>query len=367
MAGKFVFKKFSEIDLGDHFFDELKSDYPGNDNSTGFVEWFNKKASMNSTALVFDDEEGIGAFVYIKDEDEPIELVGLTLPAIPRIKIGTLRLAPRYRGQRLGEGAIGLALWKWQQTKKEEIYVTVFEKHNMLVGQFERFGFIHVGNNLNGERVYIKKRRTVDYSDPYKAFPFVNPAFQKAGYLIVNDNYHDTLFPYSELSRTLQESIGLAVANGLSKIYVGAQCSRPHYKVGEPILIYRRYTKQDSQKPRYKSCVTSYCVVNEVIMVKTNNRCLISFEELKARIGNKSVFDEREMKTKYDNDKNLVVIEMLYYGYFGAGNNVNMDWLDQSGYWAGANEYPANVQLRPEQFKAILRKGSIDVSNVIIN
>ena len=102
-------------------------------------------------------------------------------------------------------------------------------------------------------------------------------------------------------------------------------------------------------------------------MVKTNNRCHISFEELKARIGNKSVFDEREMKTKYDYDKNLVVIEMLYYGYFGAGNNVNMDWLDKSGFWSGVNEYPANVQLNPEQFKAILREGNVDVSNVIIN
>jgi len=367
MAGKFLFKKFSEIDLGDRFFDELKSDYPGNANSTGFIEWFNKKAAANSTALVFDDDDGLGAFVYLKDENEPIELVGNTLSALPRIKIGTLRLAERYRGQRLGEGAIGLALWKWQQTKKEEIYVTVFEKHDTLIGLFERFGFRLAGNNPNGERVYIKSRNNVDYSDPYKSYPFINPTFQKAGYLIVNDVYHDTLFPYSELSRTLQESVGLVVANGLCKIYVGAQYSRPHYQAGEPILIYRRHTKQDGQKPRYKSCVTSFCVVNEVIMVKTNNRCLISFEDLKARIGNKSVFDEREMRTKYDNDKNLVVIEMLYYGYFGEGNNVNMDWLDRNGYWTGANEYPANIQLRPEQFKAILKEGNVDVSNVIIN
>jgi hypothetical protein len=102
-------------------------------------------------------------------------------------------------------------------------------------------------------------------------------------------------------------------------------------------------------------------------MVKTNNRCVISFEELKARIGNKSVFDEREMKTKYNNDKNLVMIEMLYYGYFGEGNNVNMDWLDRNGYWAAPNEYPTNVQLTPNQFKAILMEGKVDAPNVIIN
>lgn len=367
MAGKFLFKKFSEIDLDDPFFDSLKEDYPTDANNIGFERWFAKKADAGSTALVFDDDAGLGAFVCLKEENEAIKLTEGTLPALPRIKISTLRLAERYRGQRLGEGAIGLALWKWQKSKIQDIYVTVFDKHELLIEQLERFGFQLAGHNHNGECVYIKSRLGVDYSDPYKGFPFINPAFSKAGYLIVNDVYHDTLFPYSELSRTLQESVALSVANGLCKIYVGSQYSRPHYQIGEPILIYRRHTKQDGQKPRYKSCLTSYCIVNDVIMVKTNNRCHISFEELKARIGNKSVFDEREMKTKYDYDKNLVVIEMLYYGYFGAGNNVNMDWLDKSGLWSGVNEYPANVQLNPEQFKAILREGNVDVSNVIIN
>lgn len=367
MAGKFIFKKFSEINIDDRFFDELKLDYPGNAHSTGFVKWFNDKASQNATALVFDDAEGLGAFIYLKDEDAPIKLVEQILPAISRIKIGTLCIASRYRRQRLGEGAIGLALWKWQQTKKEEIYVTVFEKHKMLIGQLERYGFIHVGNNPNGECVYIKSRRNIDYSDPYKAFPFVNPAFQKAGYLIVNDIYHDTLFPYSELSRTLQECIGLAVANGLSKIYIGAPYSRPHYAIGEPILIYRRHSKRDGQSRQYKSCITSYCVVNNVIMAKTNNRYLTTFEELKKRIGNKSVFNEQEIKEKYENDANLMVLEIVYYGFFGAGNNVNQKWLNQNGYWTSNGIYPTNRQLRPEEFKAILREGNIDVSNVIIN
>jgi GNAT superfamily N-acetyltransferase len=364
VAGKFIFKKFSEIDLGDGFFDELKSDYPGNANSTGFVEWFNKKAAANSTALVFDDDEGLGAFVYLKSENEPIELAGRTLPAIPRIKIGTLRLAERYRGQRLGEGAIGLALWKWQRTKREEIYVTVFEKHDALIGQLERFGFLCAGGNPNGERVYVKSRKAIDYGDPYKAFPFVNPAFAKSGYLIVDDNYHDTLFPYSELKNTLQEKVAIAVANGLTKIYIGAQFTRPHYQPGEPVLIYRKHTGEGAK--RYKSCITSYCIVTDVIMAKTNNRTLIPLEDLLARLGNKSVFDENEIRARYANDRNMVIIEMLYCGFFGEGNNVNMDWLDRNGYWSKEDEYPANVQLSPEQFRAILREGNVDVSNVVV-
>jgi len=364
MAGKFLFKKFSEIDLGDSFFDSLKEDYPGSAHSTGFVDWFSKKAAAGSTALVFDDDEGLGAFVYLKDENEAIELVGGSLPAIPRIKIGTLRLAERYRGLRLGEGAIGLALWKWQKTKTQEIYVTVFEKHTVLIDQLERFGFQLAGHNPNGERVYIKSRGTVDYGDPYKAFPFINPAFQNAGYLIVDDVYHDTLFPYSELKNTLQEMVALSVANGLTKIYIGSPTSTPPYRIGEPILVYRRYTGTTGSKG-YKSCITSYCVVTNVIVAKKNNRYKMSVEDLLKRISNKSIFDEHEIRTKYNNERTLVVIEMLYYGFFGAGNNVNWVWLKNNGYWPDG--YPTTARLTPEQFKAILREGNVDVPNVIIN
>lgn len=367
MPGKFQLKKFSEIDIDDDFFDSLKKDYPPDEHNIGFEKWFAKKAADGSTALVFEDEYGLGAFVCLKDENEPLELVEGTLPTIPRKKISTLRLAERYRGQRLGEGAIGLALWNWQNSKTEDIYVTVFEKQALLISQFERFGFQLVGHKSNGECVYLKSRKNVDYSDPFKSFPFINPSFQKAGYLIVNDVYHDTLFPYSELSRTLQEQVALSVANGICKIYIGAQSSRPHYQVGEPILIYRRHTKDDGQKPRYKSCITSFCIVTDIIMVKTNHHYHMTFDELKVRIGNKSVFDEREIRTKYQNNKNLVVIEMLYFGYFGVGHNVNNAWLSDNGFWASPGEYPANVQLMPEQFKSILEEGNVDVSNVIIN
>jgi hypothetical protein len=316
---------------------------------------------------VFADDEGLGAFIYLKDENEPIELVEGNLPAVPRLKIGTLKLAERYQGQRLGEGALGLALWQWRRKEAQDIYVTVFEKHAVLISQLERFGFTLAGHKDNGECVYLKSRISVDYSDPYKAFPFINPAFNKAGYIIVNDHYHDTLFPYSELSNTLQESIGISAANGMSKVYVGSQPS-PHYQPGEPVLIYRRHTKEDGQKPRYKSCLTSYCVVTNVIIAKRSNRSLLSFGELLQSIGNKSVFDEHDLRMKYESEKNLVVIEMLYCGYFGGGNNVNMDWLDKHGYWSSGNgQYPTEVRLTPNQFKEILMEGKVDVQNVIIN
>ena len=37
----------------------------------------------------------------------------------------------------------------------------------------------------------------------------------------------------------MQNAVAMNVSNGLSKIYVGAQYSKPPYGVGDPVLIYR--------------------------------------------------------------------------------------------------------------------------------
>ena len=364
VPGKFSLRKFSEINLDDPFFATLKSDYPGSASSPSFCVWFKNKAQEGRTALVFSDDQGLGAFICIKNENEPIELKGGTLAACNRVKISTMKIAERFRGQRLGEGAIGLVLWKWQKSRTDEIYVTAFDKQDLLISQLEKFGFHKAGYNLNGEGVYIKSRHNIDYSDPYKSFPFINPNFHSSGYLIINDTYHDTMFPYSELkNNTLQNAVAMNVSNGLSKVYVGAQYSQLPYGIGDPILIYRRYTAGSGKQ--YRSCMTSFCVVTKIIQAQKSGQKLMSFDELLTKIGNKSVFNKDELKNRYNNDWNVLVMEMLYYGYFGEGNNVNMAWLKQSGYWGDG--YPTSFSLGQAAFKSILKKGNIDVSNVIID
>ena len=92
----------------------------------------------------------------------------------------------------------------------------------------------------------------------------------------------------------------------------------------------------------------------------------MSYDELKSSIGNKSGFNEDELSHKYKNNYNMIVEELLYYGYFGAGNNVNMDWLKTNGFW-GLGGYPTSYQLSIDDFKCILKKGKINESNVIID
>ena len=365
MAGKFIRKPFSAINLNDPFFDSLKADYPGTPSSTSFIDWFHKKESSEDEALVFEDELGLGAFVCLKDNElEPLNLSnGISLPAVPRMKISTIKIDDRYRNKRIGEGTIGLILWKWQESRIDEIYVTVFEKQTSLISLLVKFGFICAGYNLNGERVYIKSRKSIDYSDPCKSFPFLDPRIQHAGCLAIEMDYHDTMFAYSDLANTLQERVDISVANGLKKVYIGS----PYHMAfceGDPLLIYRKYTGSEG-KPSYKSVITGYCVVTHIVKIKEKGHAFYSFDEYRDMIGNKSVFNEDELMKKYDDLSSLTIIELVYYGYFGAGNNVNWAWLNSNGCWQ--KSHPMSFRYSRTEFEKILREGNIDVRNVIID
>lgn len=356
MAGKFVWRKFKEVDLNDAFFTSLKIDYEE------FPVWFKKKSDAGECALVFNDEQGIGSFVYLKEENEPIVLLDKTLPAIPRIKIGTLRLAERYRKFRLGEGALGVSLWKWQELKCNEIYVTVFEKHIEIINLFERFGFKCVGMNDRGECVYLKSRKNIDYSDAYKAFPFIRSDFNKAGLIPIFERFHDRLFPYSEIKGNKREIEEETAGNGITKVFIGSPYTAMHYEVGEPVGIYRIYEGETGKT--YKSAVTSYCTITKIDIIKNKGEASMSISDFVKNAGNKTVFTAEELTSLYNNQKNVVMLEMVYNGFFGKGHNITHKSLNEQGLFTA---HPYNMDYTKEQFIKILGMGDLDVQNIIID
>lgn len=360
MAGKFDWKKFNDVNINDNFFDSLKNDYPE------FTDWFSKKRKENKSALVYCDDIGIGAFLYLKKEnvgDDRSTLVvdGIEMPNVPRLKIGTLRLAERIRKQRIGEGALGVALWYWRDIKYDEIYVTVFEKHTELINLFERFGFSNIGKNQRGECIYIKNRKCLDYSDPYKCFPFLN-RFESAGLLPINDVFHDKLFPYSELAGNNREIIEVTAGNGITKVFIAAPYNQLAYEVGMPVFIYRIHT--GSGQKAYKSVITSYCTVCKIDVVKENHFCAVSLDKFIRQIGNKSVYTEAELENMYRHKNNLIAIELVYNGYFGKGHNVIFKDLKENGLF---ESYPYSITYSQNEFLKILKMGDIDVQNTIID
>lgn len=365
MEGKFKSKFFYDLDLSDDFFTSLKLDYPGTENSTGFIRWFENKSKENARAYVYEDESGIGAFLYLKQECESIDLKdSAPLEKKDRIKIGTLKISDLNRGQRIGEGAIGIALWEWQKSNIDEIYVTVFPKHSQLVSLLNRFGFKKEGINLDGEYILVKNRKEMNFDDPYKSFPYLSSEINKVGYIIFEDIYHDTIFAYSELQGIRQDGPSLVASNGLSKVYVSA-ASDVKYSVGEPVFVYRKYNGEGSK--RYKSCVTSLCVVSKIYRVKSQGKYLLSLDDVFDRIGNKSVFDEKDIEQQYKSKNNLIIYELVYYVFFGAGHNVNMAWLYDHNMWAKGRMYPADKKLTLQECKMILEQGGVNVENLIID
>jgi L-amino acid N-acyltransferase YncA len=356
MPGSFSSTRFMDVDVSDAFFDSLRNDYPE------FNDWFLRKSEDGESALVCTDEEGIGAFVYIKEENEPIQLTEGSIPAFQRLKIGTLKVADRIQGERLGEGAIGLALWRWRESGRRQIYVTVFEKHQALVGILRKFGFRLAGAKNNGESVYLKDRDQLDYADAFTCFPFLNPHFGAANLLAVNDTFHDELFPYSELAREFHDAFTSAAANGVTKMYIGA-VGQVATAPGHPILIYRRHTGNVGS-PGFKSVVTSYCVVTDVVYIKQRGRSLLTYDEYRNRVKNKSVFSDDRIRAYYTDNDNLALIEMVYLGYFGPGHNVNWKWLNDRGYMGS---HPHQLAYTREALAAILKAGGVDIATLIVD
>lgn len=358
MSEVFTEVAFADIDLGNQFFDSLKSDYEE------FPNWFAKKGDAGESAFVVADGAQINAFAYLKDESEDkIELTDAEdLPAEPRLKIGTLKVSDGVKGTRLGEGAIGIALWRWRERGFDQVYVTVFEKHAVLVGLLERFGFWRAGTNPRGELVMVKDRRRLDYSDGYASFPFLRPDFDEAYMLPINDVYHDRLFPYSELAGQPATSSLIAAGNGVSKVYLANPGGVFAISPTNPIVVYRIFTGGGSKT--FKSAATSFCLVTGVRRFRRGGRNLESVDDLLSFVRNRSVFTDDEIRGWYEESPNLTVVEMLYLGYFGAGNNVTHRILDDAGLFP---TYPYGIRYSPAQFTQVLRLGRFDVDSLVVD
>ena len=90
-------------------------------------------------------------------------------------------------------------------------------KHKQLINLLLKFGFSLAGKNRNRENVYIKSRKRLAYSTPYTSFPFLNPDFDYGGYIIFEDSYHDTMFPYSEVKCSDKKWQSLMLPMGSAK------------------------------------------------------------------------------------------------------------------------------------------------------
>lgn len=350
--------KFNEVNFDDPFFDSLKSDY-----SHGFLGWIRKKSESNVdyAYVLYDENNHIDGFMYLKIESEPVTDVFPPLPNKKHLKVGTFKFNPKgtLRGQRFLKKIFDHAIID----KVDDIYVTVFNKHRYLIKLFQMYGFIIKGEktSANGtEHVLVRDFTKHDLSGDFLSdYPYINMKNGQSVHLLsIHPEYHTKLFPDSKLVTESPDIIkDISHANSIRKIYICGMKDVMHMRPGDVIVIYRT---SDNQGPaHYRSVATSLCVVEEVRHIET----FATEQEFIDYSVRYSVFTESELKGFYCHKKYPYIISFSYNvalpKRLTREKLINNIGLNQRAYWGV-------MSLSKHEFESIIKLSEVDES-IIVN
>ena len=89
----------------------------------------------------------------------------------------------------------------------------------------------------------------------------------------------------------------------------------------------------------------------------------MTLDEYLANAGNKTVFSKDELSGIY-RSPNVVMIEMVYNGFFDKGHNITYWQLKNKGLF---ESHPYNIDYSMNEMMEILKLGGKDVCNIIID
>jgi L-amino acid N-acyltransferase YncA/predicted nucleic acid-binding protein len=267
------------VDLNDHIFDSLRSDYPE------FDAWFARAVQgEDRIAWVVEGLSAGYAGICIIKEESPDEsdLYGHTL------KVCTFKVADEHGGFRYGESLLKVLFDHAEACGYEWLYLTVKPDKDWLIEWLSEFGFENTGSTRKGDEVRLCKKRAftqadLDATEPYDFHVrFGPPAVKSQGapafIAPIIPVYHERLFP-----ETPQQQMNLlagheAHGNGLRKAYLCRSNTRSIRK-GDLLYFYRSQHDQG---------VTAVGVVEEVhplsdpraIVQAVGKRTLYTLEEI---------------------------------------------------------------------------------------
>lgn len=346
-----IYRKFSEIDLSDLFFDSLKSDYEE------FEDWFGRKA--NECAYVFYRDDGaIDGFLYLKIEKGAVDDVSPPLPPATRVKVGTLKINPH--GTRLGERFLKKIFDHAIVRQVSEIYVTSFAKHQALVALFQRYGFVQQATKTtaNGlELVLVKNMHEVS-NDVLMSYPLVQVAGRSIYLLSLYPKWHTRLLPDSILKNEDASIVqDVSHTNSIHKVYLAGMRGMENLRPGDVILIYR--TGDGAGPAHYRSVATSVCVLEEYRSIHSFS----SRTDFLAYCSSYSVFTEQELGQFLEKKRYPHVLRFTYN--IALPKRVTRGtMIEELGFDAGA--YWGFMPLSYQQFASVLTAGGLD-EGLIIN
>ena len=347
MGDQIVKKNFSDINLSDAFFDSLRTDY------AGFSAWFARKG--RESAYVFEDGGAVHGFLYVKAEPDAIVDVEPPMPPANRLKIGTFKIDAH--GTKLGHRFLKKALDHALDQKADQVYLTIFEKHDGLISLLTEFGFERYGTKTtpDGTELVLVKRMGGTTGRLRQDYPFVS-ARGRAKYLLsIYPEWHTRLFPDSILKNERYDVVqDVAHTNSIEKAYV-SWMDLSALRAGDLVVIYRT---SDGQGPaHYRSVATSICVVDEV-------RAKASFENVDSYVTYTekfSVFDANELRDWWRHSR-LYVIKLLYNAAL-AKRVLRADLIERLGL-DGTKRW-GFLPLSDDQFRGIVAAGGVDARLVV--
>jgi len=296
-------QKFKDINLGDEFFDSLKSGY------AEFTDWFGRKSE--STALVlYNTQQKIEGFLFCKFETGPGDDTVPLLPNSNHMKVGTFKFNPQgtRRGDRYLKKIFDYALA--QNPDVDDIYVTVFgTQHQYLVELFTRYGFelFATKTTPNGVEQVLLRALNKMHGDVDKDYPFINIRDNKKYLLSIYPDHHTKLFPDSILHNESQNIVkDVSHSNSIHKIYICQMSGVMELRRGDVLVIYR--TGDKLTPAEYSAVATSLCVVEGVHTLNDYK----TEDDFVSECVKFSVFSDTELRGIYRERRYNYIINFTY-------------------------------------------------------
>jgi L-amino acid N-acyltransferase YncA len=346
---------FGDIDLKDQFFDSLKADYPG------FDAWYERKANESAIAYVIHDEAGkVEGFLYLKDENGPVDDITPNLPPMRRLKVGTFKIDAH--GTKLGDRFFKKLFDEAISRRVKQVYVTIFPKHAVLVKLFVRYGFAEIGRkpSTSGEyELVLMRDLTTFQNNIFKDYPYVHSKDRRKYLLSIQPKYHTQLLPDSILRTEQFETVkDLSHTNSIRKVYICFMAAVENLRPGDILVMYR--TKPDVEKgsAEYLSVATSIGVVADF-------KHASDFPTVEDFIGYCepfSVFDQSDLRDWFKSGRKTKVIKFTY-NIAMTRRLIRKRLIEEVG--LERDQYWGFFELSDPQFREILRLGGVDENLVI--
>lgn len=299
-----------QIDVEDVFFDSLRADYPD------FNKWFEEKC-VNSHrpcwVIRFDDK--LAGLVIRKPETQ--EEADCATRADKILKVSTFKLAPEYQGEKFGEQLLKQVLWWSRSNDIEVVYLTAFEKQQVLISLLETYGYHKTRTLDDGEWVLEKElRKDVQSDTSYRKDPVtfnrqIYPAYydgpdSRKFVVPILPRFYRILFPeaFPDSQMSLFEGSSTDTnrtpGNTIRKTYI---CRAPTTKL-EPGSVILFYVTKDERHVQAQSICT-VGVVERVPEASTLN-------ELMLLTTRRSAYTRKQLEELVNsNEKPLKVIDFL--------------------------------------------------------